>query len=168
MLLTFGPRYPLVTPEHGERYLARMANLPQTLRDFAARIRAAVDRGRVANRAIVEQTLAGLDRHLAASPDPMLAQTPPKELSETDSARWRVRLEGILRDDVRPALIELRGLVNDRAVPAARTDEQPGLAYLDGGAESYERLVWANITREIPARRVHEIGLEQVARLEEE
>ena len=168
MLLTFGPRYPLVTPEHGERYLTRMANLPQTLRDFTTRTEQAITGGRIANRAIVEQTLAGLDRHLAASPDPLLAQAPPKELSETDSARWRARLEEILRDDVRPALVELRDMVSNRAVPAARPDRQPGLMYLDGGAESYERLVWANITREIPARRVHETGLEQVARLEEE
>ena len=41
MLLTFGPRFPLVTAEHGERYLTRMANLPATLRDFAARISSA-------------------------------------------------------------------------------------------------------------------------------
>jgi uncharacterized protein (DUF885 family) len=168
MLLTFGPRFPLVTAEHGERYLTRMANLPATLRDFAARISSAVDRGRVANQAIVDQTLSGLDLHLDAPRDPLLAQKPPAESVGAEGDRWRARLETILSNEVRPALVELRSVVAERVVPAARSDEQPGLMFLDGGAESYERLVWANVSRSVPPRRVHEIGLEQVRRLEAE
>ncbi|MDH5372088.1 MAG: DUF885 domain-containing protein, partial [Acidimicrobiia bacterium] len=168
MLLTFGPRYPLVSAEDGERYLARMANLPRTLRDFSARLAEAVARGRVANQAIGKQMLGGLERHLASPVDPLLAQPVPRELTENEGIRWRERLAALLGSEVRPALSELRDVVHDVVLPAARSDEQPGLFYLDGGQESYERLVWANITREVPARRVHEIGLEQVARLEDE
>jgi uncharacterized protein (DUF885 family) len=141
MLLTFGPRFPLVTAEHGERYLTRMANLPATLRDFAA---------------------------MGTSPDPLLAQQPPSESAGVEGDRWRTRLETVLSEEVRPALVELRAVVADRVVPAARSDEVPGLVFLDGGAESYERLVWANVSRPVPSRRVHEIGLEQVRRLETE
>ncbi|MDF1597783.1 MAG: DUF885 domain-containing protein [Acidimicrobiia bacterium] len=168
MLLTFGPRFPLTTAEHGERYLVRMANLPDTLTEFAARIVSAVARGRVANRTIGEQTLAGLDRHLGAPTDPLLAQPAPTEMTATEAARWRDRLAAILTDQVRPALSDLRKVVHDVALPAARPDSQPGLVYLDGGAESYERLVWANVTRAVPSRRVHDIGRQQVEKLEDE
>lgn len=168
MLLTFGPRFPLVTPEHGDRFLTRMSNLPQTVRDLTNRIVSAVAAGRVANQAIVEQTLAGLDGHLAAPIDPLLAQPAPTEMSEDESEAWRDRLAIVLRDEVRPALVELHETIRDRVLPVARPDEQPGLVYLEGGAESYERLVWANVSLDVSAREVHEIGLAQVARLEDE
>ncbi len=168
MLLTFGPRYPLVSVEHGERYLAKIANLPGTLDDFAARITSAVARGRVANHTIVQQTLAGLDRHLGADVDPLLSQPAPKEMTANESVAWRERLATILTREVRPALARLRAVVADVAMPAARSDDEPGLMYLNGGAESYERLVWGNVTREVPPRRVHEIGVQQVERIEAE
>lgn len=168
MLLTFGPRFPLVTAEHGQRYLTRMSNLPKTLRDFADRVASAVERGRVANLTMVEQTLGGIDRHLGAPIDPLAAQNPPTELSEPEAAAWKGELELILRDEVRPALVELRDTINDRALPAARSDDQPGLVHIEGGGASYERLVWANVSREVAAEQVHRIGLEQVERLEEE
>jgi uncharacterized protein (DUF885 family) len=168
MLLTFGPRFPLVTADHGQRYLVRMSNLPKALRGFADRVASAAERGRVANITMVEQTLAGIDRHLGAPVDPLTAQKPPAELSNSEAAIWSGELYRILRDEVRPALVELRDTVHDRALPAARSDDQAGLVYLEGGGEAYERLVWANVSRIVAAERVHSIGLEQVERLEDE
>jgi uncharacterized protein (DUF885 family) len=168
MVLTFLPRYPLVTAEHGERYLVKLHNLVPTLAAFEERLGSAATRGRVPIRTIVQQTIAGLGRHLSTDPDedPLLGQAPPSELDDEASAVWKSALRDVVVEEIRPAWKSLRSTVENVVLPAAPPDERAGLTYYEGG--NYDDLILGNVTRSYPAQEIHDIGLAQIERLEDE
>ena len=80
----------------------------------------------------------------------------------------RDRLLPLVRDEIRPAFVRYREVVVDEISPRARSDEQPGLAHLPGGREIYASLARAHTSLETEAEEVHRIGLEEIARIDDE
>jgi uncharacterized protein (DUF885 family) len=170
LILIFLPRYPLVTAEHGQRYLEKVASLPDFIDAWIGRLEAAAAEGVTPIAHLVTAMVASLDRQLAAplSSGPLIRQPPPTDLSDTEAKLWTGRLGGLLDDLVTPALQRLRSSLAGRTVPAARDDELPGLVHLPGGRELYDSLVWAHTSVAVSADEVHAIGRQQVERLEAE
>jgi uncharacterized protein (DUF885 family) len=169
-IFTFLPRYPLVTAEHGDRYLDKIRALPLFVDQWRARLDAAAADGRAAIVHLVDSVVRVLDGHLAAplSSGPLGRQAPPQGLDEAAATAWSARLHALLDDDVAAALGRLRDTVATTVRAVARPDDRPGLLHVTGGAELYDRLVWAHTTLDISPAEVHEIGVRQVERLEEE
>ena len=170
LIFIFLPRYPLVTAEHGQRYLEKVASLPDFIDTWIGRLEAAAAAGVTPIAHLVTAMVASLDRQLAAplSSGPLIRQPPPTDLSDTEANSWTGRLGGLLDDLVTPALQRLRSSLAERTVPAARDDELPGLVHLPGGRELYDSLVWAHTSVAASADEVHAIGRQQVERLEAE
>jgi len=166
LLATFLPRYPLVTAEHGERYLEKVARVDAMLAGLEDRLAESAAAGRTPVRSIAaaaaDQVSAVLRR------DPFSAQLPPMELPAGAAADWRGRLETELSRSLRPALARFADTVRTVVVPRARSDERPGLVWIDGGEEAYHRLLAAHTSLPLTAAGVHGTGLEQVARLDDE
>jgi uncharacterized protein (DUF885 family) len=169
-IFTFLPRYPLVTAEHGDRYLDKIGALPAFVDQWRRRLDVAAADGRAPIVHLVDSVVRVLDGHLAAalSSGPLGRQAPPRELDEAAAGAWSARLHARLDGEVTAALRRLRETVAATVRPVARPDERPGLVHVAGGAEHYERLVWAHTTLEISPSEVHDIGVRQVERLEEE
>jgi uncharacterized protein (DUF885 family) len=168
ILLTFLPRFPLITADHGERYLAKLAAFPATVDGLSDRLRRAAAAGRTPIRLAVAETVAGIDRYLAGGADPLARQAPPRELGPEAAARFTEAVRAALERHIRPALARFREVLETTVLPAARPDHLAGLCHLPGGRAGYERLVWANTSLDLSAEEVHRTGLAQVARLEEE
>ena len=168
-ILTFLPRYPLVSAEHGERYLEKVRRLPAFLAAWSDRLQKAARRGVVPISHLVSALVSSLDRHLAApmSVGPLSKQPPPTSLSESEQDEWKEKLLPLL-DEVTPALQRLRATLVEHTLPAARPDQRPGLVHLEGGRDHYKELVWAHTSLGFSAEEVHEIGKQQVERLERE
>jgi uncharacterized protein (DUF885 family) len=169
-IFVFLPRYPLVTAEHGERYLEKVRSLPDFIDQWIGRLEVAARLGVTPIAHLVTSLVASLDRQLAAplSNGPLSRQTPPTDLSSDASGLWTSRLEKLLDDLVTPALRRLRSLLAEQTVAAARDDSIPGLVHLPGGRELYDKLVWAHTSLTVTAEEVHQIGRQQVERLEDE
>jgi uncharacterized protein (DUF885 family) len=169
-IFVFLPRYPLVTAEHGERYLEKVRSLPDFIDQWIGRLEVAARLGVTPIAHLVTSLMASLDRQLAAplSNGPLGRQTPPTDLSSDDSRLWTSRLEKLLDDLVTPALQRLRSLLAEHTVAAARDNSIPGLVHLPGGRELYDKLVWAHTSLTVTAEEVHQIGRQQVERLEDE
>ncbi len=169
-IFTFLPRYPLVTSEHGERYLDKLTAIPGFVDAWRSALVEAANEGVTPIGHLVGELIGVFDRHLAAplSTGPLSRQPPPTSLDRFDADDWTHRLHGVLDDSVAPALARLRDTLAEHTAPAARPDDRPGLVHLEGGSELYEQLVWAHTSIEVSARRVHDIGLEQVERLADE
>ncbi len=167
-MLTFLPRYPLVTVDHGDRYLDKLRAFPAFVDGWCARLRLAADAGIVPIRHLVESQVQMLDDTLDTplSSGILGTQPPPLALDPGAATTWRTALHALLDSQVAAGLASLRATLVEHTLPAALPDDRPGILHLPGGAEDYGRLLWAATSLDLTAGQVHQIGLDQVARLE--
>lgn len=167
LMRAFLPRYTLLTADHGVRYLQKLENLPTLLGQMSDGLRRGADTGWVPNALHVQMMIDVLDRALATEPsaDPLAGQPAPADGAPAD---WDAQVIARIVDHVRPGLRRYRDTLAEVSLPAARPVSEPGLCHLDGGDELYRRLVRGFTTTDIAPEEVHERGLEQVARLDEE
>jgi uncharacterized protein (DUF885 family) len=166
LLAAFLPRYTLVTPDHGRRYLAKLAGLPVMIDQMIDGLAAGRESGWLPNDLHLQMMIGVLDRVLATEPadDPLVGQVAPREWSEPG---WDELVVDAVRDHVKPALRRYREALAD-TLPFAPSVDKPGLCHLDGGVELYRKLITGYTTTNLSPEEVHQRGLEQVARLDEE
>ena len=157
------PKTELATPEQAEAYLTRLARLPGFLDASLERLRAGTARGLVPVRRQVEGALDQLDAMLATpvEEDPLLQPTRGGH-GDPDRARQ------LVADEVRPALARFRDRVAWHLAPHARPDEASGVCHLPDGQARYDAVLRTHLTVERTAQEVHDLGLDVLARLEEE
>jgi uncharacterized protein (DUF885 family) len=153
------------TPEAAEQYLARAAGFADYLDGCTERLRGGASDGKLPVRSLLDVVSGQVDSYLSGGGDPVTGVTPPAGWD--GAGEWRDRLDAISRDVVRPAFARYRELLDELA-PRARSDDECGLAHVDGGAESYARLVEVNTTLDLTAEQVHEIGRQAVEELQEQ
>jgi uncharacterized protein (DUF885 family) len=169
LALTFLPRHSLTTHDDGDRMLTRIAAFAPFVEEWRERLVAAAADGLVPSRHQVTEQLAMIDRNLARGLTHVIGvQQPPSELDDAAADRWRDALHQLIDASFTPALVRLRDVLAEHTLPAARSDDEPGLVHLPGGSDTYRRLLWANTSVDTAPAEVHRIGLEQIARLEDE
>jgi uncharacterized protein (DUF885 family) len=136
--------------------------------DLAERQRDGLAHGRVSPRFAVDGTVAQLDEALAvpADKDPLLGTTALP--AGVDADAWRARMVAAVEESIRPGMAAYRQVLADEVVAQARADDRAGLCWLPGGDEDYDKTLRYFTTTEKSAQEIHEIGLEQVARLADE
>ena len=163
------PRLALATVDDGERYLDKIANLAPFLDQWREILESAASQGRAAIASHVDGAVAILDR-LLVDPrgSPMATRTPPIDAEGPDAEDWQRRLGELIDGQVTPALRRLRASLGEIVRPVARSDDDAGLCHLPGGADLYERLVRVGTSTDLTAAAVHQLGLDQVAIIEQE
>ena len=167
-----GERQPVADAAQRADLLRRWREMAPYLDRYGAGLRRALAAGRVAPAVLVRQVIAQIDGVLGASP----AASPLLELTQAHQADWsdrerdscRAELAAIVAEEVLPAFVRLRGLLEDEVLPRARPDDRAGLGALPGGAELYARAIRGFSTLDLTAEQVHEIGLAEVARTDAE
>ena len=159
---------PLVTADHGARYLQKLDALELFVNQLIDRLREGVRSGRVPLARHAIDTATKLTTLLDDPDSPFSQQAPPIEFTPQDAEEWTAEVAERVDRVVKPALRRLVAELTTTTVPAGRPDDRPGLLHLDGGAELYRRLVGAHTTLDVAPEHVHAVGLAQVARLEEE
>lgn len=162
--------YPLQTPEHGQGYIEKLRGLPDAIAELAARLEVAANNGRAQLARHSRRAIEKLDDHLGLSiaEDPMMQQAAPTQLDPVESAAWRDEVAQAITDHVRPALRALRDAIETHSLPVGPDDDHPGLCHEDGGADRYAALVAGYTYEGATPEHVHQTGLDQVARLEDE
>lgn len=164
------PGYELTTRRHGEGYVAKLRSLPSFVDGWIAGLRDGMASGRVATARGIADTVAALDALLETdvADDPLASQSPPTEASDAERDAWLADVLEVIGDAVRPAIVRLRTVLRDELLPAARSDEQAGICHFPGGVEGYRDLLWASTSTDLSPEAVHEVGLEQLALLDDE
>ena len=161
---------PLVTVDHGRRYLEKLRRFPAMIDRLVERLEEGAATGRAPLARHVRQSIGQLDRFLARSPedDPIATQAAPIELDQAAARRWLDDLVHAIRDHVRPGLARFGRTLQDVSLPVGRSPEQAGLCHLAGGDAVYAAMVKGHTTLDLGPEEIHELGLGRVELLEDE
>jgi uncharacterized protein (DUF885 family)/catechol 2,3-dioxygenase-like lactoylglutathione lyase family enzyme len=99
--------------------------------------------------------------------DPMAAQEPPREMSDAEVEVWRAQVIEAIRE-ARPSVAVLRDALITDILPAARSDDRPGLCHMPDGELAYVGLLHASTSTHLTPQAIHQIGLQQLAALDDE
>ncbi|TLG00297.1 DUF885 domain-containing protein [Nocardia cyriacigeorgica] len=169
-LLTLVPQFTAPEPEHARALLGRFRQVGGLLDSAMNRFRHGVAAGRTPARVVIERSISQLDGYLASplDRDPFATLAGPTGWSSETA--WRVDLNEVARETVRPALRRYRDMLADELLPAARSEDRAGLCWLgDDGADIYARLLRHHTTLDdADPDRIHDLGRTQIARLREQ
>ena len=166
LVLLTASRASVSDPDSARAYLARCRQLPVYLDQYAARLRAAAGDGLAPVAPLVSDAIRQLQHYLAHSErDPLLAHQPP--LGWAGAAAWQEDVEGVVRDEIRPAMGRYAGLLTE-LLPRSRRPEQAGLLYVPGGIAAYACCVRNGTTLPFDPDELHRVGLAALAEIEEQ
>lgn len=156
---------PLETNADRDRYLARLAEVPALSDAILANVRVQAGKGIRVPKPELDQVdifLKAFEAIGEASPfRPRAARL--GSLPQTERASFLKAVDALVGDKVSPAVIRLAA-----AVSGGYRDKAPeavGLQQYPGGLEAYREFVKLHTTMDVTPEQVHEIGLENVARI---
>jgi len=150
------------TPERLERYLARLRGVPAFYDAVAEVARTGIRTGVTAPRVVVERTVAQVERLLATPVD----ESPALMNLSPDDPDARQAVVDVLREFSLPALASFVEVLRGEYLPKAT--ETIGLSALPGGDAMYEAEILSWTTLPLSAQHVHDLGLEDLEKIQEE
>ena len=170
ILTVLVPGYTLVSRSHGDGYIAKLHGVPAFIDGWVDGLRTGLEDGHTATARGMAGVITELDRLLdaEASRDPLACQSPPSDFTAAQIDDWRNGVITAVARSVRPAIVHLRDVLQHEMLHHGSLDDTPGLCHLPGGAAAYAELLWAATSTTRDADAVHEIGVEELARLDDE
>ncbi len=161
---------PFVTVLDYENFLGRMNGFSEWVDQAIVNMRAGVEAGVVQPAILMERTLPQLQAHVVEAAEDSLFFRPIEEMSTDIEENERARLRSVyataIMDTVVPAYARLHDFIRDEYLPSAR--QSVGIYALPDGEAWYAYLVRHHTTTELSADEIHQIGLDEVARIHEE
>lgn len=162
----------LDSPRDGDNLVARYEAVATVVDQAIASLRSGSEDGLVASRATLERLLALVERQLSEpvaswamlQPAVTVASTWPK----ADAERFASGLHAAVNDSVRPAFVRYRDFLRDVLLPKGRGPEAPGVGHLALGRACYAAQIRHHTTLSLTAEQIHQIGLDEIARIDAE
>jgi uncharacterized protein (DUF885 family) len=161
---------PIPDAEVADALVAKWAGFGGFFDAMIERLRSGLATGRVASVTAITKTLVQLDAYLESDikDDPYTLLPAPEDVSAEEVAEWRGKLQDQAQFSIRPGYARYRDMLRDELLPSARPDAQPGVMWVEGGAEAYRAAVRRHTTLDLSSEEIHAIGLEEIERLEDE
>jgi uncharacterized protein (DUF885 family) len=161
---------PFLTVGDYEDWLARAGRLPVLFNTSIENMRKGVTADIVQARPLMEKVLPQLDALITENPEKSPFWGPiarlPEEFSPADKERLTAAYRALISDELMPAYQALRDFVADEYLPATR--ESVGFDKLPGGDAWYAFAVRESTTTDLSPEQIHQIGLREVARIQQE
>lgn len=158
---------PFKTVEDYDNWVKRASQVPVVFDQAIANMKVGVQNGVVQPRALMEKVVPQLDALIKDDPTQTLFWGPiknmPESFSEADRARLTADYTTLINDALMPAYSELRAYIVDDYMPHARAT--PGMDGLPNGDAWYAYRVRGSTTTELSPAQIHQIGLDEVARI---
>jgi uncharacterized protein (DUF885 family) len=149
------------TPERLEKYLGRLSAIPAYLEATGQVAEEAAQIGQTVPRLVVDRTVAQVERLLALSPEGSPGMAPVSESSDAD----KNAVAAIMKETVWPAYQGYLEMLRHYQ-PFAR--DTIGLSALPNGDEMYASQILSFTTLPLEAEKVHGLGKEELAKIQEE
>jgi uncharacterized protein (DUF885 family) len=132
-------------------------------------LREGVKAGVVQPRVLMEKVLPQLDANIVDDVEKSIFWGPitnmPKEFSAADRERLTAAFRTLFGEQILPSYKRLRGYIADEYLP--KTRDTFGMGALPNGAAWYAHKVHDNTTHSMTPAQVHQIGLDEVARIQD-
>jgi len=157
----------ITSADDAEAYIARLEAMPALYDDQLANARRGLATGLVQPRSIVENALSLMEPEAALTPetDPLLKPFAalPASIPEERQAQLLARAQGVVARQIMPRREAWVRFLRDDYLP--RAPETLGLVHRPGGRELYAFLVRGYTTTDMTPDQVHQLGLQEVARI---
>ncbi|MBO9718375.1 MAG: DUF885 family protein [Pseudoxanthomonas sp.] len=161
---------PFRTVKDYDNWLARAGQVPALFEQIIANMEQGMAAGVVQPRALMEKVLPQLDALIKPTAEETLFWNPirnmPAEFTDADRERLSADYRRLIENKLMPSYRRLRGFIATRYLPATRTTD--GLAALPDGAAWYAYNARQSTTTGLTPEQIHQIGLDEVARIHEE
>ena len=155
------------TVEDYENYIARMNDLPRYFAEQTANARAGLERGFSVPRVTLEGRDASIAAYVVKAPEESPFWKPfesmPERFSEADRERLATAGRAAIVDQVTPAYRDLLTFFRETYLPETRTTL--GASEFPEGEAYYAQQIRQYTTLDLTAEEIHQIGLEEVARI---
>ena len=160
---------PMDSEQDYQDWLARLSALPEQLGDYRALLQEGIVRERTQAQIVMSRVPAQIQNLItddaAQSPFYRAFAEMPESFDEETRETLSSSAANIIADQINPALQELLSFLEQDYLPAARA---PGIGSLPGGKQVYSRLAQHFTTTDLTPDEIHEIGLQEVARIRSE
>ena len=160
---------PFVTVKDYDDWLKRAAKMPAIFDQAIVNMREGVKAGIVQPRVLMEKVLPQLDANIVDDVEKSIFWGPitkmPKDFSAADRDRLTAAFRTLIGTQLMPAYQRLRAYIADEYLP--KTRDTFGMGALPNGAAWYAHKVHDNTTHSMTPAQVHQIGLDEVARIQD-
>lgn len=160
----------LTTVKEYKAYLNRLNQLPAWIDQAIANMREGMRTGIVLQKAPMVSALPQFQKLVSATPEESIFYTPVKKMpanfSAADKAALTKAYHATVAQKLTPALARLATFLEKDYLPATRTST--GWSELPGGPAWYQLNVASQTTTALTPDQIHEIGLKEVARIQEQ
>lgn len=161
---------PFATVADYEAWLRRAARIPVLLDTEIANMRAGIDANVVQPRVVMEKVLPQFDTILVADVEKSPFWGPvtkfPDGISEADRERLTAAFRTLITDQLNPAIQRQRDFIANDYMPHTR--DSVGLDALPDGMAWYAFSAKQQTTSDLTPEAIHQIGLDEVARIHEQ
>jgi len=158
---------PFKTVQDYDNWLKRGARIPVLFDTEIANMKQGITAGVVQPKALMEKVVPQLDALIKDKPEDTLFWGPitnlPKDFSDADKTRLTDAYRKMIAEQLMPAYKKLRAFVNDEYLP--KTRDTVGLDKLPNGAAWYAFNAKQSTTTDLTPAQIHQIGLDEVARI---
>jgi len=161
---------PLATVKDYQAYLSRLNQLGPWIDQAIANMREGMKQGVVQPKAIIESALPQFKQLVAAKAEDSIYYAPvkhfPAGFSDADKKKLAAGYRGTIDGKLNPALKRLADFLEHDYLPACRTST--GWSALPHGMDWYLARVASQTTTDLQPEQIHQIGLKEVARIQQE
>jgi uncharacterized protein (DUF885 family) len=160
---------PFVTVKDYDDWLKRAAQFPAVLDQAIVNMREGVKLGIVQPRILMEKVLPQLAANIGDDVEKNIFWGPidklPKDFPSADRERLTAAFRAMIGTQLIPAYKRLHTYIADEYLP--KTRDTFGMGALPNGAAWYAHKVHDSTTRSMTPAQVHQIGLDEVARIQD-
>ncbi len=162
--------HPFKTVKDYEDFLSRADDYSDIVDQIIVNMKEGMQTGVTQPRILMEKLLPQVDAHIVDSPQDSNFYGPitnmPADFSDEDRARLTAAYEDKISNTIVPAYQRISNFLGDEYISGAR--ESVGLYAQPNGNDWYAYMVRIRTTTDMTPDEIHQIGLDEVARIHEE
>lgn len=171
-LLNLESYQPVRTIDEGRAMVERWGGIGSYVDQNIANLSSGASAGKVAVKAAVDKVIDEVDG-LLKKPDSDWPLLRPLGVEHPDWPQNEVKLfrDGLKRavaESARPGFSRYLDFLRKKMLPVARPQEKAGVMHIPGGREAYAKLIKVHTSLDISPQELHQTGLNEVARINNE